>query len=268
MPKNWFDFRSRRMKPVAGEIFPLTVACHRSRPRPKSDRIYLEVPVSSSSPFHEGYHIKNLNFVKCYALLGQGGATGRSDGLTSMEHHGILQSMPARKPIRQARKQPSNRSTSPAHAIPGWARLREIDIPVRPDMKPGGPRHRITIDPYLALEGLLIMLWDDVSHEKRKRLYPNACWPASLSRMLRRWVPDDEDKKAAASGADKVDQLRIIWRQYLALLTATERKQWRAKLEDQANAWKSWKRAPRIAVRVFSPWFKSILDEARRGPRR
>ena len=187
--------------------------------------------------------------------------------MTPNGHRVKLPFMPTKKSSRQARKQPAPRRTSPAHAIPSWARLREIDMPVRPDMKPGGHRHRITIDPYLALEGLLIMIWDDVSHEKRKRLYPNACWPASLSRMLRRWVPDDEDKKAAATAADKVDQLRIIWRQYLAMLTAAERKQWLAKLEDQANAWKSWKRAPRIAVRVFSPWFQSILDETKRARR-
>lgn len=142
-------------------------------------------------------------------------------------------------------------------------------MPSEAQGKPGDRHYRHTADPYVVLEALLIWLWFDTNHRLRKKVYHSACPPSSVSRALRRWTPDPKKQKAPKGQAvpaptGKNSPCRRIWSSYMRLLEKSEREEWRRKLNDQANSWRDWKQASRLAIRVHSPWFRAILDETNR----
>ena len=161
----------------------------------------------------------------------------------------------AMKPTRQRRIQGHIPTSSRLHHIPGWARLLEIEIPpAAGERRLGDRRYAQSTDPHAVLAAVVIMLWHDIGHRERRRQFPSTCSPSSLSRVLRSWVSDPEDKDGA---------LRMAWRAYLRRITKAEWREWLRKLETQSESWRDWDQAGRLAGRVFSPWFGAILAETR-----
>jgi hypothetical protein len=90
------------------------------------------------------------------------------------------------------------------------------------------------------------------------RLNPAACSTGSFSRDLHTWLTTPASDMGLP-GKGKVSALHVVWRSYLAMLTAAEVQEWQRRLEDQATSWRDAKRAPRLASRVHSPWFHAIF---------
>lgn len=137
--------------------------------------------------------------------------------------------------------------------IPGWAKIDQIDLPgVVVGRRQGDARYAPSTKPDAVMKALLITLWHGAGRVARRRLFPGTCTGQTLTRTLRAWMPDYDDPNSA---------LRMAWRGYLSRLTKPQRAQWRKRLADQDDAWRDWKKASKLASRVFSPWFRALRDE-------
>ena len=164
--------------------------------------------------------------------------------------------MPTKKSSRRTREHIDRREKTDTGKIPSWSRLGQIDYPEMATSRIASDRRfSKATEPRAVLEALLVTLWFDLGHIERREKYPDSCPPASLSRTLRAWTTSTADPKGI---------LRTIWRTYLSLLTKTQIKEWRKRLQVQHDSWQNWNEASRLASRVSSPWFNVIWDETTR----
>ena len=134
-------------------------------------------------------------------------------------------------------------------SIPGWSKLSGVKLPGK-TLASRDRRFSDVTDPDIIFRTLLVTLWLDLSVRERATRFSWAAPASTFSRMLRAWTtPEDHH------------ELRNAWRSYLGVLTAAQRKDWRDRLKAQADSWRDWGKAARMAARIHSPWFQVILCE-------
>lgn len=173
-----------------------------------------------------------------------------AQGLNILDRGDILAPMKTKRKTGKPRGRPS---ADNLRGIPAWSKLGQIDFPEAAMSRVAGDkRFSAATEPRAVLEALLVTLWLDLGHIERRKKFPKSCPPSSLSRTLRAWTQDVADPDGI---------LRTIWRRYLSLLTKTQVKEWRKRLQAQHDSWHNWDQASRLASRVHSPWFHVIWDE-------
>ena len=137
--------------------------------------------------------------------------------------------------------------------VPKWSMLNRVKLP-EAEAGFGDRRYSAKSDPLLIFQTLLATLWFDLGARQRASLYEWSTPQSSFSRNLRAWTTPEGNQT-----------LRDAWRSYMDLLTEGQQQVWLEKLMVQADSWRDWDKASRLAGRVHSLWFQIILQETKRA---